>query len=158
MRTLFTIGFTRKTAEQFFNLLYFSRVSRILDVRLNNSSQLAGFAKACDLKFIAETFYSIPYRHEKLFAPSIALFDHYKAKKISWSEYIDVFNELMDERDAVDYIKNLDYDIDRACLLCAEESAAQCHRRLVAELIRDTLDDINIVHLGDPSCIVTSLF
>lgn len=158
MKTLFTIGFTRKTAEQFFNLLYFNRVSRLIDVRLNNSSQLAGFAKGCDLKFFLEAFYSIPYTHEKNFAPSSALLERYRNGKITWGEYVDVFNEIMIARDAVEYIKNLEYDIDRACLLCAEESAKCCHRRLVAELIRDTLDDINIVHLGDPLCKETSLF
>ena len=86
------------------------------------------------------------------------LLDKYRHKKITWQQYEELFDDIMTARDADEYIKNLEYDIDRACLLCSEESAKCCHRRLVAELIRDTLDDINIVHLGDPLCKETSLF
>ena len=158
MKTLFTIGFTKKTAEQFFNLLYTNHVRRLIDVRLSNNSQLAGFAKGIDLKFFLETFYGITYEHDLIFAPTTSLFDRYRAQKISWEEYVEQFDEIMDERDAAEHIKNLDYDIDCACLLCSEESARNCHRRLVAELIADTLDDINIEHLGDPLWNEISLF
>ena len=150
MKTLFTIGFTKKTAEQFFNLLYSKHVRRLIDVRLSNNTQLAGFAKGCDLKFFLETFYGISYEHDLLFAPTKSLFNRYRAQKMTWAEYAEQFDEIMDERDVVKHIQNLEYDIDRACLLCSEESARNCHRRLVAELIRDTLDDVEIIHLGDP--------
>lgn len=150
MKKLFTIGFTKKSAEDFFTLLYRKHVRRLLDVRYNPYSQLAGFARSADLKFFLETFYGIPYEHSTMFTPSQFLLEKYRDKKIVWEQYVEIFNDLMDDRGAVEHIRNLDFDIDRCCLLCAEESARFCHRRLVAELIRDNLDDIEVIHLGDP--------
>lgn len=157
MKTLFTIGFTKKTAEQFFTTLVNNRVARVIDVRLNNTSQLSRFSIYPDIKFFLSLF-NIGYEHSKIFAPDPFTLDKYRRGKIDWDEYVERFTALMDERGAVDVIKNINYDIDRSCLLCAEESAKFCHRRLVAELISETLDDIVIEHLGDPLWSETSLF
>ena len=179
LKTLFTIGFTKKTAEQFFTALTDNHVTRVLDVRLYNTSQLSRFSIYPDIKFFLSLF-NIEYEHSKLFAPDPFTLQKYRQNKITWDEYVERFTALMDERGAVDVIKNLQYDIDRCCLLCSEESAKFCHRRLVAELIVENLEDnvppplgapvgdplensvdftkIQIVHLGDPLWKKTSSF
>lgn len=179
LKTLYTIGFTKKTAEQFFTMLENNHVKRVIDVRLNNTSQLQRFSIYPDIKFFLNRF-GIAYEHAKIFTPNPFTFQKYRNNKITWAEYVERFTDLMDERGAVDAIKNLDYDIDRCCLLCAEESAKFCHRRLVAELIVENLEEntpppigppvgdplenavdytkICINHLGDPLCRETSLF
>ena len=179
LKTLYTIGFTKKTAEQFFTMLENNHVTRVIDVRLNNTSQLQRFSIYPDIKFFLSLF-NIEYEHSKMFAPDPFTLKKYRDNKIDWEEYVERFTALMDQRGAVDAIKSLEYDIDRCCLLCAEESAKFCHRRLVAELIVENLEDnvpppigeavgdplenavdfnkIQIVHLGDPLWKETSLF
>ena len=149
MKTLFTIGFTKKTAEQFFTTLVNNRVARVIDVRLNNTSQLSRFSIYPDIKFFLSLF-GIGYEHSKIFAPDPFTLDRYRNGKIDWNEYVERFTALMDERGAVDLIKNLNYDIDHCCLLCSEESAKFCHRRLVAELIAENLEDNTGAPLGEP--------
>ena len=149
MKTLFTIGFTKKTAEQFFTMLKSNGVMRVLDVRINNTSQLSRFSIYPDIKFFLSLF-DIEYEHSKLFTPDPFVLKKYREGKITWAEYEERFDNLMDERGAVDRIRDFEFDIDRCCLLCAEESAKFCHRRLVAELISETVEDTIIEHLGDP--------
>ncbi|MDP2922096.1 MAG: DUF488 domain-containing protein [Candidatus Omnitrophota bacterium] len=142
---LYTIGFTKKTAEDFFNLLTKNNVKRLIDIRLNNRSQLAGFAKGEDLKFFLNKIGQIEYKYMTEFAPTDSLLEGYRKNQISWEEYEKQYNKLLIERDV---LKNKDISIfDNACLLCSEPTAKQCHRRLAAEYIARASKDIKIAHL-----------
>ena len=141
---IFTIGFTKTTAENFFSRLKKSGAKKILDVRLNNVSQLAGFAKRDDLKFFADTICGMGYRHEPKLAPTKEILDDYKKHKGSWHEYEEKFIKLMTQRK----IEDLDpTEINGSCLLCSEDKPHYCHRRLVAEYLRDKWTDMEIIHL-----------
>ncbi len=143
--TLFTIGFTKKSAERFFTLLKDAHVERVIDVRLNNRSQLAGFSKATDLEYFLRAIGGIEYRHLIELAPTQELLDTYKKRKGSWSEYEGGFLELLRRR-AVD--QSLDRSMfDMACLLCSEHEPRHCHRRLVADYLKDKWGDIEVRHL-----------
>lgn len=141
---IFTIGFTKTTAGRFFETLKKSGARRIVDVRLNNVSQLAGFAKRDDLKYFARTICSMDYVHIPHLAPTKQILDDYKKRKGSWREYEQRFHELMVRRK----IEDMDPAIfDGACLLCSEDKPHHCHRRLVAEYLRDKWGNVEIVHL-----------
>ncbi len=142
---LFTIGFTRKSAERFFTLLKEAQVRRVLDVRLNNRSQLAGFSKATDLEYFLRAIGGMEYRHLSELAPTQELLDTYKKRRGSWSEYERGFVELLQKR-GVD--QSLDRSLfDMACLLCTEHEPLHCHRRLVAEYLKDRWRDVDVRHL-----------
>lgn len=142
---IFTIGFTKKSAEDFFTKLRASRAKRLVDVRLNNVSQLAGFAKKSDLKFFLREIASMDYVHVPLLAPTQDLLDHYKKKGGQWSDYERDFLELMKSRQIeVNVPKDV---IAEGCLLCSEERPEYCHRRLVAEYLKECWGDLEIVHL-----------
>ena len=143
---LSTIGFTKTSAERFFGRLRDADVRRVIDVRLNNTSQLAGFAKVRDIEFFLETLGGIGYCHEPLLAPSQAIFAAYKKLGGSWAEFERRFLGLMEERKIE---TRLDPGFfDRGCLLCSEATARHCHRRLVAEYLADRWDTpIQITHL-----------
>jgi len=147
---IFTIGFTKKSAEEFFELLKKNKVSLLLDIRLKNNSQLAGFAKGDDLKYFTKEILGIDYIHDVRFSPTEELFDSNKKGNMSWSDFEKEFKKVMVERDLINVIKN-EYinKLDGICLLCSEEKASKCHRSLVAEFIKDNLKigDIEIVHL-----------
>lgn len=96
---IYTIGFTKKSAEQFFTILKDNKISKICDVRLNNSNQLAGFSKGRDLKFFLSRIGNIEYSHELIFAPTKEILDNYKKKKITWDEYEELYIGLLEERD-----------------------------------------------------------
>jgi uncharacterized protein (DUF488 family) len=142
---LFTIGFTQKTAETFFTTLITAGVRRIIDVRLNNTSQLAGFAKKNDLCYFLETIGNIEYRHIPELAPTKTILDEYKKNKGDWCVYEKQFLVLMKTRQIEVQINGILKSGD--CLLCSENKPEHCHRRLVAEYLRDTQPDIDIVHL-----------
>lgn len=143
---IFTIGFTKKSAERFFTTLQRAGVERLIDVRLNNSSQLAGFAKKHDLPYFLRAICDIEYVHLPELAPTAELLDSYKKRKGDWSVYERAFLELMAERRVEDTIP---HDLmDRACLLCSEDQPEHCHRRLVAEYLQRTWGNIAIQHLG----------
>ena len=141
-----SIGFTQKTAEQFFTLLKRAGIRRLLDVRLNNSSQLAGFTKREDLQFFLQEIRGADYRHEPLLAPTQVILDEYKKKKGPWAEYETRFLALMADR-------KIEERVDRALfavptvLLCSEPTAERCHRRLVLEYLRDKWGNLTITHL-----------
>ncbi|WP_017209973.1 DUF488 family protein [Clostridium beijerinckii] len=147
---LYTIGFTKKSAEEFFNILKKNDIKKILDIRLNNSSQLAGFTKGNDLMYFLETICGIKYEHNIELAPTKEILSDYKNKKISWNEYENQFIDLINKRNLGNKIlaKYVD-EVDGICLLCSESTAENCHRRLVAEYIKNNLHhyDIEIVHL-----------
>ena len=141
---LYTIGFTKTTAENFFYRLKDSGATKIIDVRLNNVSQLSGFAKRDDLKFFAETICAVGYRHIPKLAPTKEILDDYRKRKGDWTDYERKFLDLMAERK----IEELnEHDLDGGCLLCSEDKPHHCHRRLVAEYLREKWGDVQITHL-----------
>ncbi len=145
MIRVFTIGFTKKTAEEFFTKLKDASVKRLIDVRLNNISQLAGFAKKDDLRYFLQTICGIEYVHRLDLAPTKELLDAYKKHKGEWSVYEAGFLELMANRRIEDTIsKEL---LDGACLLCSEDEPSHCHRRLVAEYLARCWGDVEITNI-----------
>jgi uncharacterized protein (DUF488 family) len=143
--TLFTIGFTKKSAETFFTTLITAGVKRIIDVRLNNVSQLAGFAKRNDLVYFLRTIGEIDYGHYPLLAPDDELLTAYQGKTITWPDYEQRYIELLRSRRVE---QSIDRDtLDRGCLLCSEPTAGQCHRRLAAEYLAQRLGGITLCHL-----------
>lgn len=143
---IYTIGFTKKTAEQFFGILKRAGIRRLLDVRLNNSSQLAGFTKQEDLRYFLKEICKADYMHELLLAPTQDLLDAYKKKGGSWKDYERRFLTLMTERRIEEVIDQKIFD-SPTVLLCSEATADQCHRRLVAEYLKEKWGNVEIVHL-----------
>jgi uncharacterized protein (DUF488 family) len=142
---VFTIGFTKKNAEQFFSRLRQPGLQRVLDTRLNNVSQLAGFAKKADLQFFLREVGNIDYVHLPALAPTQAMLDAYKKNGGDWDTYEKQFLALMAERQIE---TSIDKDlVAGACLLCSEATPHHCHRRLVAEYLRGTWGDVDIQHL-----------
>lgn len=142
---IFTIGFTKKTAEQFFEKLRATGVRRVLDVRLNNSSQLAGFAKGRNLRYLLNAIAGIDYVELPELAPTKDILDDFKKKKGSWEDYEQRFREVMEARRIAE---TLDKEImDGGCLLCSEHTTEHCHRRLVAEHLKERWGDVEVVHL-----------
>ncbi|MFC6919434.1 DUF488 family protein [Meiothermus taiwanensis] len=142
---LFTIGFTKKSAETFFTKLRRSGAKRVLDVRLNNISQLAGFAKRNDLEFFLREICHMDYLHVSELAPTQDILDEYKKNKGDWAVYEQKFLDLMRKREIE---KRIDPAlIADGCLLCSEDKPHYCHRRLVAEYLKSHWGDIEIVHI-----------
>lgn len=142
---LFTLGFTQKSAEQFFSLLKNPSVKKLVDVRLNNISQLAGFTKKNDLKYFVQEICGIDYYHLPELAPTKVMLDSYKKGGGPWENYEKQFLSLMKERRIESKVnKEL---LDGACLLCSEATPHHCHRRLVAEYLREKWGSIEIIHL-----------
>jgi len=142
---IFTIGFTKKSAEQFFDCLKQPGLKRIVDVRLNNVSQLAGFTKKNDLKFFLRELCKIDYVHLPELAPTQDILDAYKKNGGDWSAYEKHFLALMGTRRIEDkLIKSL---IDGGCLLCSEATPEHCHRRLVTKYLLDKWGNVEIQHL-----------
>jgi uncharacterized protein (DUF488 family) len=130
---VFTIGFTQKSAQRFFDLLRNSRVKRVVDVRLNNTGQLAGFSKHDDLIFFLREIGGIDYVHVPELAPTADILDAYKKHKGSWEVYEQEFLSLMEKR-RIDQAVARDV-IDQGCLLCSEHKPHHCHRRLVVDYL-----------------------
>ncbi|ONM43000.1 hypothetical protein BXT89_15195 [Halopseudomonas pachastrellae] len=143
---IFTIGFTRKSAEQFFSLLGEGRVKTLIDVRLNNHSQLAGFAKRDDLAFFLREFCQAEYMEMPEMAPTKPLLGAYRNKDISWGEYEARFLDLMATRRIEHLIRPA--QLADGCLLCSEHLPHQCHRRLVVEYLSMCWDEpVSVEHL-----------
>jgi len=145
MIKLYTIGFTKKNAEKFFGLLKSNEVNKIVDTRINNTSQLSGFAKGNDLKFFAKELNNINYQHNLDFAPTKELLSKYRKGEMTWGKYEQEYLDLLDFRKVskkID-IKNL----HKNCLLCSEHTAEKCHRRLLAEYFQEVNNDVEIIHL-----------
>jgi uncharacterized protein (DUF488 family) len=142
---LFTIGFTQKNAQKFFDILKKSGTKRVIDTRLNNISQLAGFTKKTDLEYFLKTIADIDYVHILDLAPTKDILDEYKKNKCDWKIYENKFLQLVANRKIE---KKVSPDlIDGACLLCSEAKPHNCHRRLVAEYLNEKWGNINICHL-----------
>ena len=143
--TVFTIGFTKKNAKEFFEKLRQAGVQRVIDVRLNNKSQLAGFSKREDLTYFLDEILGIQYIHEPLLAPTQELLDAYKKSKGSWADYERAFLRLMEERKIENKIAP--EQVGGGCLLCSEDQPHQCHRRLVAEYLEGKWGKLEIKHI-----------
>jgi uncharacterized protein (DUF488 family) len=142
---IFTIGFTNKKAEVFFEKLRTAGVKRVLDVRLNNISQLAGFSKKDDLKYFLHAIGGIDYVHVPELAPTKELLETHKKFKGDWGTYEKAFLALM-ERRHIESALSMDL-IDEGCLLCSEDKPHHCHRRLVAEYLQRYWPQVSIEHL-----------
>lgn len=145
MIKLYTIGYAGKSAEEFFRLLKSSGAKKIIDIRLNNKSQLSGFAKGSDLKYFAKQIAGIDYQHVIDFAPSDVLLKRYRKKEMSWAEYEVEYLKLICSRDIA---QKIDWDqLHLSCLLCSEHLPDHCHRRLLAEYLQRMNRNVVIKHL-----------
>lgn len=142
---IFTIGFTRKSARDFFGKLKRPDITRLVDVRLNNVSQLAGFTKRDDLRFFTEAICGIEYVHLPQLAPTQAMLDAYRKAKGDWATYERQFLELMSQRKIEAELQQ--EIINGGCLLCSEEKPDRCHRRLVAEYLDAKWGNVEIEHI-----------
>jgi uncharacterized protein (DUF488 family) len=141
-----TIGFTGKSAEQFFELLRANGIVRVLDVRLHNTSQLAGFAKRSDLPFFLREICGAAYEHEPLLAPSEELLADYQKRHLPWADYEPRFRALLEDRRVGSHLHAAGFE-EPTALLCAEPKPDHCHRRLVAEHLAGLWPNVEIVHL-----------
>jgi len=143
---IFTIGFTKKSTETFFTRLAEAGVTRLVDVRLKNVSQLAGFAKKDDLRYFAKVICGIEYVHAPDLAPTADILDAFKKHKGDWELYERQFLDLMRARHIEDQDRR---DVlDGSCLLCSEETPDHCHRRLVAEYLNEKWGNVDIQHIA----------
>lgn len=143
---IYTIGFTKRTAADFFGALKGAGIRRLIDVRLNNSSQLAGFTKRDDLPYLLREICGAAYTHETLLAPTQEMLDAYKKHKGSWNEYANRFLTLMAERKVEEQLDRATFAVPTV-LLCSETTADHCHRRLVGEYLRDKWGDVELINL-----------
>ena len=142
---LFTIGFTKKSAERFFGLLRASGAKRVVDVRLHNVSQLAGFAKRDDLRYFLSEICGMGYVHLPELAPTKEILDNYRKHGRDWKAYEIQFADLMRQRQIAESVAQ--DIISDGCLLCSEDRPNRCHRRLVAEYLNDHWGGVEITHL-----------
>jgi uncharacterized protein (DUF488 family) len=144
--TIFTIGFTKKSAETFFGSLRASGAKRVVDVRRHNTSQLAGFAKRDDLRFFLRDICGMDYVHLPRLAPTDEILGRYRNGGRDWAEYERDFLALMRSRQIENSVpRDL---LDNACLLCSEHSPAHCHRRLVAEHLQRVWGNVEVLHIS----------
>lgn len=142
---IYTIGFAEKNAREFFTKLKEAGVKTVIDIRLNNVSQLAGFTKEQDLPYFLQEIAGIKYAHKPELAPTKDILDAYRKKDIDWLEYEKRFRQLLIERRIGDIITP--QFVDKSCFLCSEPKPDKCHRRLVAEYLRELWGNVKIVHL-----------
>ncbi len=143
---IYTIGFTKKRASQFFNILKRVGIKQLIDIRLNNSSQLAGFTKSDDLKYFLNEICGANYIHETLLAPTKEILNEYKKSGMDWQQYERNFLKLISEKKIEKKLKPETFAIPTV-LLCSEATPEHCHRRLVVEYLRDKWGNITICHL-----------
>ncbi len=143
---IFTIGFAGKSAPTFFGILKKAGIRRLIDVRINNTSQLAGFTKSDSLPFFLHEILDIDYVHEPLLAPEKEAMTAYRKEKGDWEKYERDFIKLMNERRVAELLDRSLFDIP-AVLLCSEPTADRCHRRLVAEYLAAKWGNVTITHL-----------
>ncbi len=132
-----TIGFTQSTAEHFFERLRAAGVRRVLDVRIHNTSQLAGFAKAGDLAYFARVIAGASYEHDTRLAPTAEMVSTYRAGRQPWEWFEAQFGDLMKARDIPTILDRRPFEERKTVLVCSEPGPERCHRRLVAELLQE---------------------
>ena len=138
--TIYTIGFTKKSLREFIEILRAAGVRWVADVRLRNTSQLAGWSKQPDFEYLLKDGFGIGYEHHPEFAPTGEMLDEYKRDN-DWPRYEARFNQLLAERQPPPLAQ------DNVCLLCTEPTPEQCHRRLVAEYLRELDPNVEVIHL-----------
>ena len=143
---LYTIGFTQKTAEEFFSLLQTSGIKVLVDIRLKPDSQLSGFAKGRDLPYFLTHLIHCGYIHQPLMSPTDELLNLYRQDN-SLDNYEVDFNHLLDERNLISQLDRVWWTANPACLLCSEHEPDHCHRRLVAEYMAARWPEVQIHHL-----------
>lgn len=143
---IYTMGFTQKNAEAFFNIIKANGIEILIDIRLNNKSQLAGFTKGADLSYFLKEICNCKYQHCTEFAPTKDILDNYKKGTISWAQYEDLFLPLITKRRVADIFAKKFGEYEKVCLLCSEPTPENCHRRLVAEQLVQSID-ADIIHL-----------
>ena len=143
---IYSIGFTQKSAGEFFGALKAHGIERLLDVRLNNTSQLAGFAKQSDLPYFLSEICGAVYEHEPMLAPTQEILDAFKKRKGDWDVYVESYLSLIRSR-KVESILSQDSFQKKTVLLCSESTAEHCHRRLALEYLQQHWDGVMIHHL-----------
>ena len=145
---IYTIGFTKKSAKEFFEILKRNNIEQIIDIRHNNTSQLAGFTKKNDLEYFLKELCSIDYYHFKFLAPTKEIRDQYIKNK-DWDVYVNEYIGLLEIRKLLDNLDKLDKSFfeRKTCFLCSEASADHCHRRLLVEYLKEHWDDVEVIHL-----------
>ena len=144
---LYTMGFTKKSAEKFFNLIKENNIQILIDIRLYANTQLAGFAKGRDLEYFLHELCNCEYQHCINYAPSQELLDNYRNKSVTWQDYVREFTTIMANNGAVNDFLERFGNYESVCLLCTEDKPEQCHRRLFAEMINVRKPGIKIKHL-----------
>lgn len=144
--TIYTMGFTQKCAEQFFSLIEKSGAELLIDIRLNNQSQLAGFTKGKDLKYFLMKICRCEYVHDVMCAPTKEILQDYKKNVISWDEYEVLYNGLIDKRNIKSIFEKKYSKYSKVILLCSEPTPENCHRRLLAEYLNKELG-YKIIHI-----------
>jgi uncharacterized protein (DUF488 family) len=142
---IFTIGYAGKNARQFFSILKQTRIRKVIDVRLYNTSQLAGFSKKQDVDYFLQAIVGAEYVHMPIMAPTKQLLNDYKKRLISWQQYEAQFKSIIAQRRIDKHI--MPQDIDMSCFLCSEATADNCHRKLVVEYLAGLWPNISIIHL-----------
>lgn len=146
MIEVYTIGYTKKSAEDFFNKLESHKVKKLIDVRVNNTSQLAGFTRKKDLEFFLKEIPGIKYEHILDLAPTTSLLKSYRNKEIDWNSYSEKFLALLEDRKVENII--LPEMMHQSCLLCSESTEEKCHRRLIVEYFSHKWGgDIRAIHI-----------
>ncbi|MDR2194637.1 MAG: DUF488 domain-containing protein [Treponema sp.] len=145
MNRIFTIGFTGKTAEKFFSLIEENNIKKLIDVRLNNVSQLAAFSKKDDLEFFLKRILSCDYIHRPDLAPTETILKNYKSKIINWDTYTDEYIKLLDSRNIASTMRS--NEIINSVFLCSEHQPKYCHRRLLVEYFQKQWNNLKIIHL-----------
>lgn len=145
--TLATIGFTQKSAEEFFTRLQANDIQCVVDVRLKPYGQLAGFTKQRDLIYFLRHLIGCEYVHLPQLAPDAAILKDYRSADHDWDRYVARFERLMDERQIPASLDKSFFESRRCCLLCSEATPEQCHRRLVAERLQRVWNNLDIIHL-----------
>ena len=142
---IFTVGYVGKNARQFFSILKQAGIRKVIDVRLYNTSQLAGFTKRQDIEYFLQAIVGAEYVHLPIMAPTKQLLTDYKKGLISWQQYEIQFKAIIIQRQIQRHI--MPQDMDMSCFLCSEAKADKCHRRLVAEYLAEHWQNISIHHL-----------
>ena len=142
---VFTIGYVDKNARKFFTILKQAGIKKVIDVRLYNTSQLAGFTKMQDIKYFLQAIVGAEYVYMPIMAPTEQLLNDYKKGLINWQQYETQFKSIITQRQIEKHI--VPHDMDMSCFLCSEAKPDNCHRRLVAEYMAEHWQNITIQHL-----------
>ncbi|WP_026736372.1 DUF488 domain-containing protein [Fischerella sp. PCC 9605] len=145
MGIIYTIGFTKKTAKDFFEILRKETIDVVADVRLNNTGQLAGFTKKNDLEYFL-SLVGIRYEHWTHFSPTKDMRDKYHGTR-NWEEYEDSYRKLIKNRNILENLNKQLLKNQKICLLCSEHTPEKCHRRIAAEMLANTVEGMEIIHL-----------